>query len=98
MTLARIDRRADHVIVSRPEVLGRLMDATALADEARYHLELAHTAKWRDDGMAFLTAVERVNRNLVRVGRITRDMAGTVEVAPVIPIDQLPMWDAAEAA
>lgn len=99
-SITRIDRRADHYIASKPRTLDFANDVAAAMGEMYRHLDAAHSLYWqrqRDDS-AFLRAITRANE--LRAGALVsaRAFAGDVEDAPVIPVDQIPMWQEAAAA
>lgn len=98
MTLIAFDRRADHVVVNRSASLDALNDIDALAQDSRGYLERAHVAHCDNHWANYLFAVDRINRNVIRIRDIAHEACGRLNEAPVVSPDQLAIWNASGSA
>lgn len=98
--MARIDRRADYIAVSRPATLDRINDIQAATDEGRKYLDRAWHANRPEytDWSAFIHWMGQTLAVFEDIRRIGNDWAGTVTSAPAIDPNQLEVWDSAAAA
>ena len=92
MTVIAFDRRADHVVVSRPRMIESTTDIDALAAETYAQLERAHTAHWTNEPTAFLRAITKAGEKVVHIGKIAREISGELDTAPAIDPNQLALW------
>lgn len=86
-----MDRRADHVVVNRPQGVERFMDINALAAGAYRALEQAYEAHYIDPPH-FVRAITVCEDRIVRIGKAARAGAGELETAPAIDPNQLEVW------
>jgi hypothetical protein len=99
--MARIDRRADYIAVSRPATLDRINDIQAATDEGRKYLNRAWRANRPEGEPDWGTYLHWMGQTLAvfeDIRRVGNDWAGTVTSAPAIDPNQIQIWEQAAAA
>lgn len=90
--MARIDRRAIHVLVDRNAALDEWDDVETLAQEGHRRVTPAHEAHVQNDWPRYLHAMTYINDRLIRIEDLAAAAKRRLAEAQQVDPNQLQVW------